>query len=160
MELGAVSDGGAVVTPNDFAVPEKWKGRRVHLQFDAVNYVAEVYVNDRVAGRHEGGYGPFEFRVDDLLAFEIDGEVVLTIRGLIANTNDGDSLIFDRDYYIESMAWNLPWTMNINGRNFACYNVDFSRFIASCTPDDFRGRSFFDNRTLLMHLLYYVEKQE
>ena len=34
-----------------------------------------------------------------------DGEVVLTIRGLIANTNDGDSLIFDR-----SMLEALPTT--------------------------------------------------
>ena len=34
-----------------------------------------------------------------------DGEVILTIRGLIANTNDGDSLIFDR-----SMLEALPAT--------------------------------------------------
>ena len=52
-----------------FSVPGSWKGKAVRLQFDAVNYIAEVYVNDHVAGRHEGGYGPFEFRVDNLLKF-------------------------------------------------------------------------------------------
>jgi beta-galactosidase/beta-glucuronidase len=55
-----------------FTVPRDWQGKTVRLQFDAVNYVAEVWLNDHVLGRHEGGYGPFEFRVDDLL--EYDGE--------------------------------------------------------------------------------------
>lgn len=50
-----------------FTVPKNWEGKTVWIEFDAVNYIAEVYLNDHVVGRHEGGYGPFEFRVDDLL---------------------------------------------------------------------------------------------
>ena len=63
-----------------FEVPAAWKGKTVRLQFDAVNYIAEVWLNDHAIGRHEGGYGPFEFRIDDLLDFQ--GENFLSLRVL------------------------------------------------------------------------------
>jgi len=66
-----------------FAVPKNWKGKTVRLQFDAVNYVAEVWLNDHVVGRHEGGYGPFEFRVDDLLTFDEQNFLSLRVIGPI-----------------------------------------------------------------------------
>ncbi len=37
------------------------------LRFGAVDYLAEVFVNSRKAGSHEGGYLPFEFDVTPLL---------------------------------------------------------------------------------------------
>ena len=52
-----------------FAVPAAWKGRCVRLEFDAVNYLAEVWVNGQPAGDHEGGYTPFDLEVSDLLAY-------------------------------------------------------------------------------------------
>ena len=39
----------------------------MRLQFGAVNYRAEVWINDQPAGYHEGGYTPFELTVGDLL---------------------------------------------------------------------------------------------
>ena len=48
-------------------VPAAWKDKAVRLQFGAVNYRAEVWVNDQPAGYHEGGYTPFEITVGDLL---------------------------------------------------------------------------------------------
>ena len=66
-----------------FSVPELWRGKTVRLQFDAVNYVAEVWLNDHIVGRHEGGYGPFEFRVDDLLDFDEQNFLSLRVIGPI-----------------------------------------------------------------------------
>ncbi|HJN07737.1 MAG: glycoside hydrolase family 2 TIM barrel-domain containing protein [Pirellulaceae bacterium] len=66
-----------------FTVPKTWEGKTVRLQFDAVNYIAEVWVNDHVVGRHEGGYGPLEFRIDDLLKFDDENFVSLRIIGPI-----------------------------------------------------------------------------
>jgi len=66
-----------------FAVPKHWQGKTVRLQFDAVNYVAEVWLNDHVVGRHEGGYGPFEFRVEDLLTFDEQNFLSLRVIGPI-----------------------------------------------------------------------------
>ena len=61
-----------------FSVPEEWKEKNVHLKFGAVNYLAEVWLNDEVVGYHKGGFTPFEFRVDELVKF--GEENVLTLR--------------------------------------------------------------------------------
>jgi hypothetical protein len=66
-----------------FNVPRLWKGKTVRLQFDAVNYVAEVWLNDRVVGRHEGGYGTFEFRIEDLLEYDEENFLSLRVTGPI-----------------------------------------------------------------------------
>jgi len=50
-----------------FYVPENWDGKVIRLQFGAVNYLAEVWLNDEVVGFHEGGFTPFEFRVDEMI---------------------------------------------------------------------------------------------
>ncbi|MBP7571839.1 MAG: glycoside hydrolase family 2, partial [Acidobacteria bacterium] len=58
-------------------VPPAWKGRRVLLNFGAVDYRAMVWVNGRLAGAHEGGNTPFGF---DVTAFLKEGENVITVR--------------------------------------------------------------------------------
>ncbi|HZU25734.1 MAG TPA: glycoside hydrolase family 2 TIM barrel-domain containing protein [Bryobacteraceae bacterium] len=54
-----------------FVIPESWAGRRVLLNFGAVDYRAAVWVNGHRAGEHEGGNTPFRFDITDLL--EADG---------------------------------------------------------------------------------------
>lgn len=39
----------------------------VLLQFDAVDYKADVYLNGKLAGSHEGGYTPFELDISSLI---------------------------------------------------------------------------------------------
>jgi beta-galactosidase/beta-glucuronidase len=58
----------AVWYKRSFAVPEAWRGRRIRLNFEAVDYQATVWVNGKPAGRHEGGYTPFALDVTGLLA--------------------------------------------------------------------------------------------
>ena len=41
------------------AIPQEWRGRRVLLHFQAVDYDATVWVNGVEAGRHRGGFSPF-----------------------------------------------------------------------------------------------------
>jgi hypothetical protein len=43
----------------EFALPAAWKGRRVLLHFGAVEWEAQVRVNNRPVGEHHGGYDPF-----------------------------------------------------------------------------------------------------
>ena len=47
----------------DFTVPSKWKGNKVLLHFGAVDWRADVWVNDVKVGQHQGGYTPFSFDV-------------------------------------------------------------------------------------------------
>lgn len=74
---------GVGIYARRFKVPGSWQGKAVRLQFDAVNYVAEVWLNGHVAGRHEGGYGPFEFRVDDLLRYDKENSLSVRVIGPI-----------------------------------------------------------------------------
>ena len=46
----------------DYQLPE---GRRLFLRFEAANYVAQVWLNGKPLGRHEGGFTPFEYELTD-----------------------------------------------------------------------------------------------
>ena len=70
----ALSGVGRTVTENDalwyereFTVPDGWDGQRINLNFGAVDWKAEVYVDGNPAGEHTGGYAPFSFDITDLL---------------------------------------------------------------------------------------------
>ncbi len=52
----------------EFVVPRAWKGRRMMLNFGAVDWKAEVFVDGRKVGEHSGGYAPFSMDVTDFLA--------------------------------------------------------------------------------------------
>lgn len=53
-------------------------GRRLLLHFGAVDYRAEVWVNGRLVGRHEGGHTGFSCDLTDVL--DNDGEQVVVVR--------------------------------------------------------------------------------
>lgn len=50
----------------DLTVPESWAGKKVILHFGAVDYVASVYVDGKIAGRHWGGSSPFSVDITRL----------------------------------------------------------------------------------------------
>ncbi|MCF7973916.1 MAG: hypothetical protein K9N55_08880 [Phycisphaerae bacterium] len=66
-----------------FKVPEGWQGKVIRLQFDAVNFLAEVWLNDTAVGVHEGGFTPFEFRVDGLIRQGQENTLILRVVGPI-----------------------------------------------------------------------------
>ncbi len=49
------------------AVPETLQDMHLRLRFQAVFYLARIWVNGVYVGEHEGGYTPFEFDVSTLL---------------------------------------------------------------------------------------------
>ncbi len=70
----SLSGVGRKVTPDDalwykttFTVPSAWKGKRLMLNFDAVDWKTVVYVNDIQIGSHTGGYTHFSFDVTPYL---------------------------------------------------------------------------------------------
>jgi hypothetical protein len=46
-----------------FTIPSSWSGRRVLLNFGAVDWQATVWVNGRRIGTHRGGYDPFSMDI-------------------------------------------------------------------------------------------------
>lgn len=51
----------------EFTVPSKWKSNKVLLHFGAVDWKADVWVNDVKVGQHTGGYAPFSFDITPTL---------------------------------------------------------------------------------------------
>ena len=49
----------AVWYRREVEIPSQWRGRRVLLHFQAVDYDATVWVNGQEVGRHRGGFSPF-----------------------------------------------------------------------------------------------------
>ena len=50
-----------------FSVPNDWKGKKILLHFGAVDWQADVFLNDVKVGIHTGGHTPFSFDVTPFL---------------------------------------------------------------------------------------------
>ncbi len=61
----------------NFTVPSAWKGKNILLHFGAVDWKAEVFVNDVKVGVHTGGYTPFCF---DITPFVKTGEQKIVVK--------------------------------------------------------------------------------
>ena len=55
--------GDYLVYTKTFTLPEDFTKSRVILHFGAVDQIAEVYINDVLIGKHEGGYLHFSFDI-------------------------------------------------------------------------------------------------
>ncbi len=62
-----------------FTVPSGWKGKKVLLHFGAVDWKADVWVNDIKVGNHEGGYDAFSFDVTPFLAKSGEQSLVVKV---------------------------------------------------------------------------------
>jgi beta-galactosidase/beta-glucuronidase len=61
----------------NFTVPAAWKGKNMLLHFGAVDWKADVWINDIKVGTHKGGYTPFTF---DITPFLVKGDQKLTVK--------------------------------------------------------------------------------
>ncbi|MDR0422493.1 MAG: beta-galactosidase [Proteiniphilum sp.] len=55
------------------------KGKRLFLRFEGVGSVAEVYVNNRFAGRHKGAYSAFTVEITRLLKHGEENEIIVKV---------------------------------------------------------------------------------
>jgi len=51
-----------------FSVPENWNGKDLLLHFGAVDWKAEIWLNDVKIGSHTGGFTPFSFNITPFLS--------------------------------------------------------------------------------------------
>ncbi|MBD5156955.1 MAG: glycoside hydrolase family 2 protein [Butyrivibrio sp.] len=74
---------------------DTYEGKSVFIEFEGANTVTELYVNGRLAGRHEGGYSAFRFNITAFI--KLDSENIFAV--LVNNaptdyiapiTNQGD----------------------------------------------------------------------
>ena len=73
----ALKDGEYLWYRRAVSIPPAFSGKRILLHFGAVDQTATVWVNDRQAAQHVGGYLPFEADVTDAIQ---NGRMVITVR--------------------------------------------------------------------------------
>lgn len=69
-----------------FTLPSGWIDQYLEIYFGAVNYYAEVWLNGRYLGSHEGGYTPFTF---PLVSVAENGENILIVRVVDPKNTEG-----------------------------------------------------------------------
>jgi hypothetical protein len=51
----------------EITVPIEWKGKIIKIEFEGVNHIAEVYMNDQYLFTHTGGWIPFSVDITNLI---------------------------------------------------------------------------------------------
>ena len=69
---------------NLFIRPE-WKGKRLFIRFEGVNYIADVFINRRHIGEHRGGYGAFIFEITGKVEYGKENSILVRV-------NNGEQL--------------------------------------------------------------------
>lgn len=62
-----------------FSVPSNWKSKDVVLNFGAVDWKADVFVNDVLIGSHKGGFTPFSFNITPYLTGKNNQKLVVRV---------------------------------------------------------------------------------
>ena len=83
-----VAPGKAAGYRHTFSVPKDWNGNRIKLRCDGIYSDAAVFINGKQAGRHLGGFTPFELDVTDLVNSGCEN----TISVAVANESFADKL--------------------------------------------------------------------
>ena len=90
----------------EFVVPKTWKGKNVRLNFAAVDWSAEVYVNGVLIGEHKGGYDPFSFDITS--ALNKSGKQKLTVK--VQDATDNSYQPRGKQCIISTGIWYTPVT--------------------------------------------------
>ncbi len=62
-----------------FEIPSTWENKRVVLNFGAVDWETEVFVNGQKVGNHQGGYDPFSFDITTALHESGKQEIIVAV---------------------------------------------------------------------------------
>lgn len=116
---------------NEFEVPASFKNDNLYLNFDGINWKADVYVNGIEAGKIEGGFIRGKFDVTGLiipgqknaiavLLHKNDNIGVVKEQTTLSANKNGGVLGADNPTYHASIGWD--WIPTIRGRNTGIWN--------------------------------------
>jgi len=119
---------------NSFTIPASQTGKRVFLNFDAINWKADIFFNGQNAGRIEGGYIRGKFDVTELanyggenylavLIYKNDTPGAISLQDLNGPGPNGGALGADNPTVHASVGWD--WVPTIRGRNIGIQNDVF-----------------------------------
>ncbi len=130
---------------NEFDVPAGFDGEQIFLNFDGINWKADIFVNGQKTGRIEGGFIRGKFDVTGLvnpgekntLAVRIiknDNIGVIKEQTALSPDRNGGVLGADNPTYHASIGWD--WIPTIRGRNIGIWNDVFLSATGPVTIED------------------------
>ena len=129
----SLSGVGKTFTPDDalwyrteFTVPSAWKGKRLMLNFDAVDWKADVFVNDIKVGTHTGCYTHFSFDVTPYLKSGANSLVVRVEDGTDNDFQPRGKQVLNPNgiwYTAVSGIWQSVWLEPVAPTHITDYNV-------------------------------------
>jgi hypothetical protein len=130
---------------NEFAVPAAFAGRHVSLNFDGINWKAEVFLNGEKLGRIEGGFlrGHFDVTAklrpgqkNALAVRIIKNATPGSVKEKTVQTTDknGGALGADNPTYHASIGWD--WIPTIRGRDTGIWSKVFLNATGPVTIED------------------------
>lgn len=129
---------------DEFEVPEGFKQDRLFLNFDGINWKANVYLNGKKLGRIEGAFMRGKFDVTDVV---VPGKNVVAVEiirnahiGAIKEKNkqstdfNGGILGADNPTFHATIGWD--WIPTVRGRNIGIWNDVFLTSTGKVTVAD------------------------
>ena len=150
---------------NSFVVPKNYAGKNIFLNFDGINWKADVFVNGNNVGRIEGAFIRGKF---DITPYVKTGETAylavfihkndtpgeVSVQSLASAGPNGGALGADNPTFHASVGWD--WLPTIRGRNIGIHdNVYLSAAGAVSIENPFVKTNLRDNAadlTLLVDL--------
>ena len=83
-----------------FTVPPESRNAHLRLRFEAIFYLARVWLNGQYLGQHEGGYTPFEFDVTSIVKADDVNVIAVQVDNL--RTTDRIPVVITPD-------WSFDW---------------------------------------------------
>ena len=119
---------------NLFTIPADKKGETIWLNFDAINWKADVYFNGNLLGNIEGAFTRKQFNITELANYGNDNFLAVlihknenpgpvTIQTAESPGKNGGILGADNPTIHASVGWD--WVPTIRGRNLGIYNDVF-----------------------------------
>ena len=112
-----------VSIPDDRGPVGKWTGyyrtvftyvkpsgeKRIFIKFLGVDYISNLYLNNRYVGSHEGFFASFEFDVTDFIRYDKDNVLVVEVKNDLPTVGlDDENLNGDKLYAATGMGWDDP----------------------------------------------------
>ncbi|RKD90375.1 glycosyl hydrolase 2 galactose-binding domain-containing protein [Mangrovibacterium diazotrophicum] len=130
---------------NEFEVPANFKNDKLFLNFDGINWKADVFVNGKNAGKIEGAFIHGKFDVTDLITPGQKNSLAVLIHkndnpGVIKEQTqktpdkNGGILGADNPTFHASIGWD--WIPTIRGRNIGIWNDVFLSTVGPVSIED------------------------
>ena len=108
--------GAHLVYETKVKIPDSFERERILLHFGAVDQIAEVWVNDKCVGKHEGGYLPFSFDITEWVHKDAENKIIVKVTDTLSKEYPYGKQCKKRGgmwYTPVSGIWQSVWMENV-----------------------------------------------